>query len=114
MKKFAYLTGAVVLYLAIQVCPANALTVNLNPANINLACVDGTFKINVMVANVTNLGGFQFALSYPPEIVTVNDTSDVLLGPFLGSTGRTTGTLGPNIDNVGGTVHSHHRHQIQQ
>jgi general secretion pathway protein D len=63
--------------------------------------VGDTFTINVVIDDALNLGSFQFDLIYDPAIV---QATDVTLGPFLGSTGRSTGVVGPIIDNTAGRV----------
>jgi hypothetical protein len=54
-----------------------------------------------MIDEASDLGGFQFDLLYISTTVTVDD---VRLGDFLGSTGRYTIALGPQIDNDAGKV----------
>ena len=61
----------------------------------------GAFTLDVAVRNVSDFGGFQFTLHFDPSILHAEDAS---LGPFLGSTGRNTGKLGPDIDNSAGTI----------
>ncbi len=70
------------------------LAIRIVPAIQEVASGD-TFVINVTIEGATNLGAFQFDLLYDPIIVTV---ADVALGPFTGSTGRTTNPLGPTIE----------------
>jgi hypothetical protein len=55
----------------------------------------------VAIANVTDVGSFQFTLAFSPNIVHAEGAE---LGDFLGSTGRGTLPVGPNIDNVVGTI----------
>ena len=43
-------------------------------------------SVDVVVENVSNLGAFQFTLSYDPAITILQSLN---VGPFLGSTGRT-------------------------
>jgi len=50
---------------------------------------------------VADVGSFQFTLAFSPGIV---HAEGVELGDFLGSTGRSTLPVGPDIDNVAGTV----------
>jgi len=104
MKKLIFLAPVFLLFILTQVGLANALTVRLNPSTVNLTTAGATFDIDVMVDDVTNLGGFQFDIGYAPAIVTVENASDVTLGPFLGSTGRTVTPVGPSIDNTAGKV----------
>jgi hypothetical protein len=58
------------------------------------------FVLNVVVDNVTDLGGYQFTVSFNPAVLHVQS---VTLGSFLGSTGRTAAPLGPTIDNTAGS-----------
>jgi hypothetical protein len=58
-----------------------------------------SFSVTVVIDNVTNLGAFQFDLSYNASIVHV---TGVTLGPFLGSTGRPVSEVGPDINNSTG------------
>ncbi|MCK4789070.1 MAG: hypothetical protein KAV87_35340, partial [Desulfobacteraceae bacterium] len=104
MKKFILLIPVVFMFILSQVGLANAVTVRLDPSTVNLTTTGATFGINVRVDDVTNLGGFQFDIGYTPAIVTVENTSDVTLGSFLGSTGRTVTAVGPSIDNTAGKV----------
>ena len=61
----------------------------------------GNFTADVTIANVADLGGFQFTLSFSPNIARVEGVD---LGDFLGSTGRSTSAIGPDINNGAGTV----------
>jgi len=60
-----------------------------------------TFTVAVEIESAVDLGGFQLALNFDPAVVHVED---VALGNFLGSTGRNTAPLGPEIDNEMGTM----------
>jgi hypothetical protein len=103
-KKILALVALISFCLFAQVGLANALTVKLDPASVDLSTAGATFDIDVLIEDVTNLGGFQFSINYEPAIVTVENAADVALGPFLGSTGRAPTVLGPNIDNVTGKI----------
>ena len=59
------------------------------------------FTVEVQAGGVTDLGSFDFTLTFNPTTLSVLSTT---LGSFLGSTGRTTGALGPVVDNVAGSV----------
>ncbi len=61
----------------------------------------GAFSLDIEVENVDNLGGFQFTLHFDPVIIQVQS---IKLGPFLGSTGRSTAALPAVIDNAAGFV----------
>ena len=60
-----------------------------------------TFTVTVEIEGAVDLGGFQLALGFDPAVIRVDN---VTLGDFLGSTGRNTAPLGPEIDNDAGTV----------
>ncbi|MBM4466888.1 MAG: hypothetical protein FJ014_15280 [Chloroflexi bacterium] len=59
-----------------------------------------SFTVSVMIAEASNLGGFEFTLLFVTTTVTVNS---VTVGDFPGSTGRTVlPVVGPIIDNQAG------------
>lgn len=60
-----------------------------------------TYTFTIAVEDAEDLGGFEFDLTFDPALLRVDD---VTLGDFLGSTGRNTGELGPDIDNDTGLV----------
>jgi hypothetical protein len=103
-KKILTLVSLISFCLFAQVGLANALTVKLNPASVDLNTAGATFDIDVLIEDVTDFGGFQFSIDYNPAIVTVENAADVVLGPFLGSTGRGAIPVGPTIDNVAGKI----------
>jgi hypothetical protein len=51
-----------------------------------------SFEADILVADVTNLGAFEFTLSFDPALVHFDSISP---GPFLGSTQRTVSCLPP-------------------
>jgi sugar lactone lactonase YvrE len=87
-----------------SVPPGAGITIKLDPATIGLPAVGNTFSVNITVENVEGLGGFQFDVTYNPAVVIIENSSDVVLENFLGSTGRTTQVLGPIIDNTAGNL----------
>jgi len=66
-----------------------------------LGADEGATTVDVIVQDVSDLAAFQFDVIYNPAVVQV---SDVTLGWFLGSSGRTATALGPQIDNTAGRV----------
>jgi hypothetical protein len=54
-----------------------------------------TFTVAVMIENASNLGAFEFTLTYDATCVVT--ATDVTLGPFLGSTGRSVFELDPTF-----------------
>jgi hypothetical protein len=75
-------------------------TVSIAPASRDLETqTTGTFTITV--EDATDLGGFEFDLTFDPAHLQIDGVAP---GDFLGSTGRNIGELGPTIDNVTGTL----------
>ncbi len=83
------------------VTPTDSITtVRIDPS-VTTAYLGGPVSVDVSVSRVADLGGFQFTLRFNPAILRV-DT--VVMGSFLTGSGRTFTPLGPQIDNVAGTV----------
>ena len=61
----------------------------------------GNFTVDLVTANVADVGSFQFTLAFSPGIAHAEGTE---LGDFLGSTGRNVAPLGPDINNEAGTI----------
>jgi hypothetical protein len=59
------------------------------------------FTVQVMADEATDVGGFEFTLTFNGEVLSVEETE---LGPFLGSTGRSAQALGPAIDQAAGSL----------
>lgn len=55
------------------------------PASQTVQMGGPTFNVDIVLENVSNLGAFEFTLSFDPDIVRLVSVSP---GPFLGSTGR--------------------------
>jgi hypothetical protein len=75
-------------------------TVRVVPASRDVD-TQATYTLTVTVEDAEDLGGFEFDLTFDPALLRVDD---VTLGDFLGSTGRNTGELGPDIDNDAGVA----------
>ena len=75
-------------------------TVRLVPDSSMVASGE-TFTVAVKMEGTVDLGGFQLALNFDPAVVQV---ADVVLGDYLGTTGRSVVPLGPEMDNVAGVV----------
>ena len=116
MKK-VHLKSWLIIFLALTLLPALVMAASmLAPDETNLSqqgptvrvepvqstvSVGEAFTVSVMIDNADDLGGFEFDLTYNGTIVAVDS---VTLGDFLGSTGRTVGSVGPIIDNQAGRV----------
>ncbi len=77
-------------------------TASLQPPSQIISPSAPSLTVTLSVQNISNLGGFEFVMTYNPAVVHV---SSATLSPFLSSTGRTVFPVGPTIDNVGGTLH---------
>jgi hypothetical protein len=82
--------------MAVDLAPATtAVGLKLLPSNVRIS-PGSQFTVTVAIQDAVNVGVFQSDIVYDPEVVHVEG---VIIGPFLGSTGRTVFPLNPNIDN---------------
>lgn len=65
------------------------------------ASTGDSFTIDVVATGAVNLGAYELAVTYDPAVLWARGTES---GPLVGSTGRTTGALGPHIDPDAGTA----------
>ena len=79
---------------------ANPATISLSPASVDALAVGGTFTVNVMIADVSNLYGWQINVTFSPSVLSVDS---IVEGPFLESVNETMG-LQRSIDNTLGYV----------
>ena len=79
-----------------------APTLSVTPAQASVP-QGRTVELEVRIANASNLGAFEFTLTYDPAVVTVVSAT---VGSFLGSTGRWVGVPkpAPIINNDDGRV----------
>ena len=87
--------------VVLHVIPRPDTTLRIDPVDQTVLLESGPFTVDVVVDDVDDLGGFEFTMVYSPTVVQVDD---VVLGPFLASTGRSVSPVGPTIDNVNGLV----------
>ena len=104
MKRIVWAASLVFSLIIGQLSPAYAVTVKLDLAEVALPAAGDTFNIDLWFEDVTDLGGYQFDITYDTAIVKIANPGDVVLGPFLGAGGRTALSLGPVIDNDNGKV----------
>jgi hypothetical protein len=71
---------------------AQEATVHIEPPSTEVGSDAGPFTVSAVVDGVTNLGAFQFDLSYDPAVLKF---VEVQQGLFLGSTGREVRCLAP-------------------
>ncbi len=81
--------------------PGGGAIMALSPAHASISLANQPFTVSVVISNVVDLGGFEFTLTYDPQVVHVQS---VTLGNFLGSTGRSVSALPAQIDNAAGRV----------
>jgi general secretion pathway protein D len=73
----------------------------LSPSTQRVGDDETSTTVDVQIQDVSDLAAFEFEVTYNPDVVHVDD---VTLGAFLGSGGRNTAALGPDIDNTAGRV----------
>jgi hypothetical protein len=76
---------------AVGPAEAQGVVIRVQPA-VQTVDVGGVFTVAVDISGAADVGGFEFAVQYDRTVLTVTDGN---LGPFLGSTGRQTISLGP-------------------
>ena len=74
---------------------AQNLSIRVEPQSMS-AGIDQTISVHITIENVGNLAGFQFDILYNTEVCHATSAT---LGDFLGSTGKTSIELGPEINN---------------
>lgn len=75
-------------------------TVWVEPAQVDVR-PDESFEVQVMIDDVEDLAGFEITIAYDPSVIELTEAAR---GDFLGSTGRMTVPVGPQIDEEQGTV----------
>jgi hypothetical protein len=81
----------------------NLPIVKIDPKALNMR-KSNPDSVDIVIENVTNLGGFEFEIAFDGAIVTVEQTADVIPGPFVGSNGRAHFAIGPSINNETGSL----------
>lgn len=74
---------------------AQEATVHIKVPSTGVAADGGPFTVSVVVEDVTNLGAFQFDLTYDPAVLAMVEIEE---GPFLGSSGREVQCLTPRME----------------
>jgi hypothetical protein len=90
----------IILLFAFGALPASAapiLTVQSNAS----ASVGSAFSLDITIAGVTDLFGFEFDLGFNPAFFSAVSITE---GAFLSSNGDTTTFVPGAIDNAGGTI----------
>ena len=109
IKKIGYvlvsftLTITTGIFSAGPVFAQTGAVLRTNPATRNVSVGQNT-SVDVQVNNVQNFGGYEFKLTFNPQVLQVTSTSTAVGNSFLASTGRTATPLTPIIDNVNGSV----------
>jgi hypothetical protein len=81
----------------------SSATLSVSPSSVTIQ--NGSLStLDIRISNAIRLGGYEFVVKYNPAVVRVDSASDVTLGTFLASTGRTATLLTPNINNTTGRV----------
>ncbi len=79
---------------------ASSALVRVEPAEL-VVDPGADFTVDVLVENVSELGGYEFKLRFDPGVLEVTAAEN---GDFLGSTGRTVIPIDPNIDRQAGVL----------
>lgn len=99
MKKIQFalifITSIMILFSCTEKAFAQTPTLRFDPTP-KLVDMGETFNVNLVVDNVTNLGAFEFELTYNSGVIHADAAT---MGAFLGSTGRTVIPAGNTIDN---------------
>ncbi len=95
MKKYVPIT-LVLFFITIHGLFGQNPTVEIQPISLNLAESESC-TLDVCIDNAAGLGAFEFEITFDSDVVHADA---VLLGDFLGSTGRTILPLTPVIDNT--------------
>ena len=72
------------------------VNVKLEPDEKNIP-LGATANIDIIVENAPGVSAFEFKILYDSNVVSIKQPTDVILGPFLGSTGRIVFPIGPDI-----------------
>jgi hypothetical protein len=80
---------------------SSTATMTLDPSEVKDIDPGGTFNVDVTVADVSNLFGWQFLIRFDSRVLRVDNVTE---GQFLGSTGEETLFVGPTMDNDKGFV----------
>jgi hypothetical protein len=99
MRVFAAAAGLVVLIAGFQSvvekADADGTGMVLDPPS-QVVTLGSTVDVSVVVDGVTNLGAYDFELTYDPNILKFSSVNNT---PYLGSTGRSAACFGPLLDN---------------
>ena len=79
---------------------APQVKLKLEPAEVTVGLHE-TFTVQVMIEGASDLGAFEFDLTYDPSILRFEGAT---VGEFIRSTGRSVVPVGPEVDGAGGRV----------
>jgi hypothetical protein len=108
-KYLRFILSLVFLVLSSMVLSPN-VSAQLSSASLSVSPSSVTIQngslstLDIRISNAIRLGGYEFVVKYNPAVVRVDSASDVTLGTFLASTGRTATLLSPSINNTTGRV----------
>ena len=112
IKNIGYILSSTAIVVVISLGVARSIqaqtgaVVRTRPATINTTVGQST-NVSIEVNNVQNFGGYEFKLTFDPQVLQVKTTNGVTQAvgnSFLASTGRTVVALTPIIDNINGSV----------
>jgi hypothetical protein len=87
-QKSVCIIASLLLSLSISISLASAQTVSISPVSRTVSLWSGdTVDFNVYITGVTDLAGFEFDLTYDPNILNVDSPSKITEGSFLSKSG---------------------------
>ena len=98
LKRVSY---GLLLVSSLAVAPVLAAPIVSIQPSAKSVSVNDTFSVDVAIADVTDLYGFQFDLAFSPTVLAVIDITE---GTFLSSGGEATVFIQGFIDNNAGTI----------
>jgi hypothetical protein len=93
----AFLVFVLMLFAGVDKTLASPATIAMQPAQVNNIASGGTFTVNVTVAEVSELYGWQINVTFNPQILNVERVAE---GPFLKDINET--IFGTNLKNTVG------------
>jgi len=99
MRVFAAAAGLALLLAGLQSiverADADGTSMTLDPSS-QVETLGTAVDVTVVVEGVTNLGAYDFELTFDPKVLKFSSVNN---GPFLKSTGRSAACFGPVLDN---------------
>ncbi|MBN1560704.1 hypothetical protein JW998_10670, partial [candidate division KSB1 bacterium] len=99
IKTFSVIAALLFCIHPLKVVMSQVLSVKIDPQETAVSSGE-SFTLNVAISQATNVGSFQFDVTFLTSVVHADSA---WLGNFLGSTGRSVSPVGPVINNTATT-----------